>query len=336
MPPIGFVPVPYHRTIKAAAYAGKSIGDLRRVLEYAILEYPIEKDDNTIKRLHLSLRSAARNLNPDFEFSDEDCVDHEIDAMYHHMVAGGRRGLSEKADFVCKVLIDCRDLMLRQMVDTLLFIGEFDPAIIEERIYTNTVVPTTIWTAQEIGFYRDYFWDTTVMGNCDWQRYRSWFRTMRGIDKPAPKLKHVGEFHPANDRASLLLRARLNSGISDSAMLSQAKDIIHWCLTKERNNGDADRIARLSAALNKTINTSVKDLGDSESRQKFQSAIDRILTPLDGSAGLVHMISRDDLPQGSEVGDRAKDDQLEEVLNGKYDVDHSEDSSEGDLNVIQA
>lgn len=326
---LGFVPVPYHRTLKAIAYSGKGVKTISEVLERLNLEMPPDSD-NTLKRIHLSHVYAAQQISTKYQFTAQQCIDLEIDAFYQYLIAGGRRGVNAKADFVCKIMIDCRDLRLRQMIDTLLFIGDYDPVVIKEKIYTNAVIPSTRWGEEEIGFYRDFIWDASIMTNADWLKYRSWF-----VDGE-PKLGHIQEFNASSTQGELLTAAQLSLGVEDSAMLAQSKDMLYGLLNKANRRGDAVEVTKLSEAINKNISLASRDLGDSTSRRKIQLAIDRIITPLDGSVTPIKMISREDLAEDSTVGDRSVTDQLDSVLEGKYDPVPTEESEKEELNVIQA
>jgi hypothetical protein len=219
--------VPYDGALKAFAYAGMPFNTASRILDsLGFLQPPV--GDNSLKTLYTFHRQSARDINPDFKFARGLAESFGINPIYEWV---SRSKAHETTNARIDTIMDeMRQPLLRRALDILLYLG-WSPEEVSEALNTKIDAPIRCWDVEDVTIYRDFFWNTELMGVSDWEQYLSWWQ-----EAPmAYANNHVFSMLDSS-REELLWMAGITEGITPQQM---AKAMMMECYIQFRKNSSS-------------------------------------------------------------------------------------------------
>jgi hypothetical protein len=271
--------VPYERAVKAFAYAGYSYDKTRLLLNGMQFFFPIE-GRGSLRSLWEKFFKEAKQHSTSSCFSSEIIAAEGIDPLFTWAILEDEWRKSKKGIFVEKVMEEIRDMNLRKMVETLLFLG-YKEEKVQAAIWACHEGPIARWDVERIDFYRKFFWDAPSMLAPDWEEYFS------HIDYKTREGRHVAILAGAKSATALLYELKLPLGISEDRILSRTFERCFMKGEDSQNSKDialyTDRLVKLSKSLlDRSVGSNMNDeIAETLRRLNVESAPgDQSLKPI--------------------------------------------------------
>ena len=157
---------PCEQAIRALVYAGWPYRSVKANLESWYLPAP----DYLLRPLYDSIRQEALRISPNLEFTQQQVRDIGIKPLYNWAVSDDRNPVCKEDTLLVSSTHNILSVRLMEMVCTMLFYMWS-----EERIATALTKcddkPPRIWNAEQVFFFRQFYWDPYNMGETDWNAY---------------------------------------------------------------------------------------------------------------------------------------------------------------------
>lgn len=160
---------PYEHAVKAMAYAGLSLDEIRDVLKRAYFAVP-PKGDGSLRSIVAKHRAAARTLHDNFCLSEGDIEDSCIDPIFTWARTFDDIRRHPSAIFAERMMQKMKNITLRIIIDTMIYLGFDDDKIVNEFPFCYDA-PSIPIDREEVAFYRYFFWNDDEMLPADWRWY---------------------------------------------------------------------------------------------------------------------------------------------------------------------
>lgn len=237
--------LPFERAVKAFAYAGFNYEKTRSFLHGMQFFFPL-KGTGSLRSLWGTFHKEALQHSPTLCFKSEVIAAEGVDPLFTWAILQNDWRKSPKGIFVERVMEEIRDMNLRKMVESLLYLG-YKEEEVQSSIWACHKGPVARWDVERIDFYRKFFWDASSMLAPDWEEYFS------HIDYKTKVGRHIAILAGAETATDLLYELKLPLGISEDRILART---FERCFMKGEGSQEskdialfADRLAKLSKAL---------------------------------------------------------------------------------------
>lgn len=239
--------LPYEYAVKAMAYAGVSLGEIKDVLKKAYFALP-PKGDGALRSIAAKYRAQARTLHPNFCLSESDIQASEVDPIFTWARTFDDVRKHPDAVFVERMAQKMKNVALRIILDTMIYLDFDDATIAGELPYCYDAPPISM-DSDEVAFYRYFFWNNTEMLPVDWRYYYSImdhnFKLAQNVDRLLNSSRRVAMFE---------------AGLSmESDHIAMGRRVGERCLIEaEKASGSDNQKTKMWLAANKWTDTLLK------------------------------------------------------------------------------